>query len=191
MMMQMVPRTGGWVEVVCGPMFSGKSEELMRRLTRALIAGQRVELIRPACDTRHGSDELVSHAGRRMTAHRTSDLDRIRGLRAEVVGLDEIQFFPEDILEVVDALAGRGVRVVCSGLDMDYRRESWPVIEKLLPRAEFVDKLQAVCLCCGGPATLSQRLEADGSPAPIGGSTVEVGAGERYEARCRSCHQVG
>jgi thymidine kinase len=190
MMMQTIPRTGGWVEVVCGPMFSGKSEELLRRLTRAAIANQRVELVRPASDTRHDGDELVTHAGRRMTAHRTSDLEWIRDLDVEVLGLDEIQFFPEGILEVVDDMAGRGVRVVCSGLDMDYRRRPWPVIQTLLSRAEFIDKLQAVCLCCGGPATLSQRLEADGSPAPAAGSTIEIGSGERYEARCRACHEV-
>jgi thymidine kinase len=121
MMMQTVPRTGGWVEVVCGPMFSGKSEELLRRLTRAVIASQRVELVRPSSDTRH-DDELVTHAGRRMTANRTSDLDWIRDLDVEVLGLDEIQFFPLGILDVVEEMAARGVRVVCSGLDMDYRR---------------------------------------------------------------------
>lgn len=190
-MMRIVPRHGGWLEVVCGPMFSGKSEELMRRLTRAMIAGQAVELLRPALDTRHGADELVTHAGRRMAARRTADLDLVRSLSCDVLGLDEVQFFPAGIVEVVEELTGRGVRVVCSGLDMDYRRRPWPVTSELLARAEFADKLQAVCLCCGGPATASQRLEADGRAAPADGATVEIGAGERYEARCRACFGLG
>ena len=190
-MMRIVPRSGGWLEVICGPMFSGKSEELMRRLTRELIAGQSVELLRPAGDTRHADDELVSHAGRRMRARRIGDVEAVAAIESDVVGLDEVQFFPAEIVEIADRLAGRGVRVVCSGLDMDYRRQPWPVMEQLLARAEFIDKLQAVCLCCGAPATLSQRLDADGSPAPAAGATVEIGAGERYEARCRACFALG
>lgn len=189
--MRIVPRHGGWLEVVCGPMFSGKSEELMRRLTRATIARQRVELLRPAADTRHGPDELVSHAGQRMNGRRIADLDEIAALEADVIGFDEVQFFPEGIVDVIDDLTRRGVRVVCCGLDMDYRRRPWPVTQALLARAEFADKLQAVCLVCGGPATLSQRLEADGSPASDAGPTVEIGNGERYEARCRACFRSG
>lgn len=189
--MRVVPRAGGWLEVVCGPMFSGKSEELMRRLTRATIARQRVELLRPVVDTRHGPDELVSHAGQRMDGRRIADLGECADLDAEVVGFDEVQFFPEDVVRVVDALVGRGVRVICSGLDMDYRRRPWPVTQALLARAEFADKLQAVCTACGGPATLSQRLDADGTPASDAGPTVEIGDGARYEARCRACHRSG
>lgn len=187
--MRTVPRHGGWLEVVCGPMFSGKSEELMRRLTRAAIARQRVELLRPPMDTRHGPDELVSHDGRRMRGRRISDLDEVAGLRADVIGVDEVQFFPDGIVDVIDDLTGRGARVICSGLDMDYRRRPWPVIQALLARAEFVDKLQAVCLGCGGPATLSQRIESDGRPASDAGPTVEIGDGGRYEARCRACYR--
>lgn len=189
--MRVVPRTGGWLEVVCGPMFSGKSEELMRRLTRATIAGQRVDLLRPVVDTRHGPDELVSHAGQRMDGRRVADLAECAGLDAEVVGFDEVQFFPVEVVDVVDDLVERGVRVVCSGLDMDYRRRPWPVTQALLARAEFADKLQAVCMVCGGPATLSQRLEADGTPASDAGPTVEIGDGGRYEARCRTCYRPG
>lgn len=147
--MRIAPRHGGWLEMVCGPMFSGKSEELMRRLTRATIARQGVELLRSSVDTRHGPDEVVDH------------------------------------------LTHRGIRVVCSGLDMDYRRRPWPVTQALLARAEFADKLQAVCLQCGGPGTLSQRLESDGSPASEAGPAVEIGNGERYEARCRACYRTG
>jgi thymidine kinase len=113
----------------------------------------------------------------------------IRALEADVVGFDEVQFFPDGVVEVVDDLVDRGVRVVCSGLDMDYRRRPWPVPQALLARAEFADKLQAVCLVCGGPATLSQRIEADGTPASDSGPTVEIGNGERYEARCRACYR--
>lgn len=189
--MRIVPRHGGWLEVVCGPMFSGKSEELMRRLTRATIARQRVELLRPAVDTRHGPDELVSHAGLRMPGRRVADMAALRDIEADVVGFDEVQFFPDEVVDVVDHLTHRGIRVVCSGLDMDYRRRPWPVTQALLARAEFADKLQAVCLQCGGPATLSQRLEADGTPASEAGPAVEIGNGERYEARCRACYRSG
>lgn len=188
-MVRIVPTRGGWLEVVCGPMFSGKSEELMRRLTRARIAGQRVELVRPLLDTRTPPDELVSHAGRRMRSrgvHRVEELLALRGV--EVLGVDEVQFLGGPVADVLDALAERGVRVVCAGLDMDYRRRPWPVVQEILGRAEFVDKLQAVCLSCGGPATLTQRLGADGRPADPGGPTVSIGAAESYEARCRACH---
>ncbi|MGD9694658.1 MAG: thymidine kinase [Thermoleophilia bacterium] len=188
--MRVVPRQGGWVEIVCGPMFSGKSEELIRRLTRATIAGQRVELVRPSSDTR-GPDELVSHAGRRMRARRLGHLDELRRVEADVLGVDEVQFFPFEIVEIIDELAGSGMRVVCSGLDMDYRRRPWPVTQSLMARAEFADKLQAVCHRCGGPATLSQRLDEDGSPASESGPAIEIGAGGRYEARCRGCYLPG
>lgn len=170
-------------------MFSGKTEELMRRLTRATIAGQRVELLRPADDTRHGSDELISHALRKMAARRVpADFD-LTAVDVEVLGLDEVQFFPPQVVGMIETLADRGVRVVCCGLDMDYRRRPWAVTSDLLGRADFVDKLQAVCLSCGGPATLSQRLEADGAPAGEG-ALVEIGAADRYEARCRACHRL-
>lgn len=186
--MRIVPTQGGWLEVVCGPMFSGKSEELMRRLTRARIAGQSVELVRPLVDTRTPPDELVSHAGRRMRSRGVTDVEDLLRVRAQVLGVDEVQFFAGPVVEVLDALAARGVRVVCAGLDMDYRRRPWPVVQELLGRAEFVDKLQAVCLGCGGPATLTQRLEADGRPADPTGPTVSIGAAETYEARCRTCY---
>lgn len=185
--MRIVPAHGGWIEVVCGPMFSGKSEELIRRLTRSVIGGQRVELLRPGCDTRHADDELVSHAGRRMRARRVADPALIATLEADVIGLDEVQFFGPQVVELACRAADRGVRVICSGLDMDYLREPWPVMADLLARADFIDKLQAVCMRCGGPATTSCRLSARGEAA-AGGPRIEIGATERYEARCRACH---
>jgi thymidine kinase len=188
---RVVPSRGGWLEVVCGPMFSGKTEELMRRLTRARIAGQSVELVRPLVDTRSPADELVSHAGRRMRSRglrRPEEFAALRGV--DVLGVDEVQFFEGPVAEALDRLAASGVRVVCAGLDMDYRRRPWPVVQELLGRAEFVDKLQAVCLVCGGPATLTQRLDAAGRPAPEDDPTVRIGDSDVYEARCRSCHRI-
>ncbi len=162
-------------------MFSGKSEELMRRLTRAEIAGQRIEILRPPRDTRHASDELITHSGRRMRARRIESLDQISRLDAAVLGLDEIQFFDPGIVEVIDERVSQGVRVICCGLDMDYRRQAWPVVATLLARAEFIDKLQSVCLGCGGPATISHRID------PSQAQQVQIGAQETYRALCRRC----
>jgi thymidine kinase len=186
------PRQGGWLEVVCGPMFSGKSEEMIRRLRRAEIAGQRVILFKPRIDDRYAVADVVSHAGVRMSAVPVDGcaelLTRARG--AEVVGIDEVQFFEPTVVDAALALADRGARVIASGLDQDFRRQPFGPMPELLTRAEFVDKLQAVCHRCGGPATTTQRL-VDGRPAPYAGETVVVGAAEQYEARCRDCHEEG
>ncbi|MGZ8783661.1 MAG: thymidine kinase [Gaiellaceae bacterium] len=186
------PRHGGWLEVVCGPMFSGKSEEMIRRLRRAEIAGQRVILFKPRIDDRDAVADVVSHAGVRMSAVPVDGcaelLTRARG--AEVVGIDEVQFFEPTVVDAALALADRGARVIAAGLDQDFRRQPFGPMPELLTRAEFVDKLQAVCHRCGGPATTTQRL-VDGRPAPYAGETVVVGAAEQYEARCRDCHEAG
>ena len=183
---------GGWLEVICGPMFSGKSEEMIRRLRRAEIAGQRVVIFKPKLDDRYDAADVVSHAGARMRGVPVSSSRelRARAHEAEVVGIDEVQFFDDEIVVVALALADAGVRVVAAGLDQDFRRLPFGPMPALLAHAEFVDKLQAVCHRCGGPATTTQRL-VDGEPAPYSGETIVVGANEQYEARCRDCHQAG
>ena len=191
-MIRIPPHRGGWLEVICGPMFSGKSEEMIRRLRRAEIAGQRVVIFKPRIDDRYGATDVVSHAGARMRAVPVSTTAELvtRAHGFEVVGVDEVQFFDESIVSAVLELANRGLRVVAAGLDQDFRRLPFGSLPALLTHAEFVDKLQAVCHRCGGPATTTQRL-VDGRPAPYSGETVVVGAAEQYEARCRGCHEAG
>jgi thymidine kinase len=186
------PQRGGWLEVICGPMFSGKSEEMIRRLRRAEIAGQRVVIFKPRIDDRYDATDVVSHAGARMQAVPISSVTDIatRAKGFDVVGIDEAQFLGEATVRVALELADRGVRVVVAGLDQDFRRLPFGPMPDLLAHAEFVDKLQAVCHRCGGPATTTQRL-VDGEPAPYSGDTVVVGAAEQYEARCRGCHEAG
>jgi thymidine kinase len=173
-------------------MFSGKSEEMIRRLRRAEIAGQRVVIFKPLIDDRYDATDVVSHAGARMRAVPISSVAEI-GTHADgfdVVGIDEAQFLGEGVVATALELADRGVRVVVAGLDQDFRRLPFGPMPELLTHAEFVDKLQAVCNRCGGPATTTQRL-VDGRPAPYSGETVVVGAEEQYEARCRGCHEPG
>ena len=191
-MIRITPQRGGWIEVVCGPMFSGKSEEMIRRLRRAEIAGQSVVIFKPRIDDRYSSADVVSHAGARM---RGIPVESVRELAArargfDVVGIDEVQFFDGSIVDAALALAEGGARVVLAGLDQDFRRLPFGAMPELLSLADFVDKLQAVCHRCGGPATLTQRL-VDGRPAPYSGDTIVVGAAEQYEARCRDCHEAG
>jgi thymidine kinase len=186
------PQRGGWLEVICGPMFSGKSEEMIRRLRRAEIAGQRVVIFKPRIDDRFDVADVVSHAGLRMRAVPVDCVAQLvsRADGHEVVGIDEVQFFEASIVGAALELAERGLRVVAAGLDQDFRRLPFGPMPELLSHAEFVDKLQAVCHRCGGPATATQRL-VDGLPAPYSGETVVVGAAEQYEARCRGCHEPG
>ena len=191
-MIRIPPQRGGWLEVICGPMFSGKSEEMIRRLRRAAIAGQRVVIFKPLIDDRYDAADVVSHAGARMRAVPVSSvaeaIEHVDGF--DVVGIDEVQFFDSSVVPRALDLADRGVRVVVAGLDQDFRRLPFGPMPDLLSHAEFVDKLQAVCHRCGGPATTTQRL-VDGRPAPYSGETVLVGAAEQYEARCRGCHEPG
>ena len=186
------PQRGGWLEVICGPMFSGKSEEMIRRLRRAEIAGQRVVIFKPRIDDRYDATDIVSHAGARMQAVPVASVAEIaeHSQGYEVVGIDEAQFLGDGVVATALDLADRGVRVVVAGLDQDFRRLPFGPMPQLLTHAEFVDKLQAVCHRCGGPATTTQRL-VDGQPAPYSGDTVVVGAAEQYEARCRACHEAG
>jgi thymidine kinase len=162
---------GGWLEVICGPMFSGKSEEMIRRLRRAEIAGQRVIIFKPRIDDRYDASDVVSHAGIRMRGVPVTGVaelvERARGF--EVVGIDEIQFFEPEIVAAALALADAGVRVVAAGLDQDFRRQAFGVMSDLLAHAEFVDKLQAVCHRCGDrrrPRSASWTARPRRTPAP-------------------------
>ena len=183
----------GWIEVVSGVMFSGKTEELIRRVRRALIAGRRVQLFKSHLDDRYGGEfRITSHDGRRIDAEPVSSSVQVAemvGERTRVVAIDEAQFLDDGICDVVDALADSGVRVIVAGTDMDFRGEPFGPMGLLLARAERIDKLSAICVVCGDPATRNQRL-IDGRPAPAEGPTIQVGGAESYEARCRPCHVV-
>jgi thymidine kinase len=188
---RLFPERGGWLEVVCGPMFSGKSEELIRRLRRAEIAGQRALIVKPRIDDRYDIGHVVSHAGATMRAVAVARPEEILAIADgyDAVGIDEVQFFSGEIVGVIERLVDRGARVVVAGLDQDFRGLPFGSLPELLCRAELVDKLQAVCHRCGGPATMTQRL-VDGRPAAMDGETIVVGALDSYEARCRACHEL-
>ena len=173
-------------------MFSGKSEEMIRRLRRAEIAGQRVIIFKPRIDDRYDVTDVVSHAGARMRAVAVDGVSELVGRSTghDVVGIDEVQFFDDGIVDAIDALVGGGARVVAAGLAQDFRGLPFGAMPTLLCVAEFVDKLEAVCHRCGGPATMTQRL-VNGEPAPYSGETIVVGALDSYEARCRDCHEAG
>ncbi len=183
----------GWVEVITGVMFSGKSEELIRRARRALIAGRRVQLFKSILDDRYGGQfRISSHDGRQIDAepisHSKQIEEKVLG-DSEVVAIDEAQFLDDGICEVVQALADAGKRVILVGTDMDFRGHPFGPMGLLLARADEIDKLNAICVVCGDPATRNQRL-IDGKPAPADAPVIFVGGSESYEARCRSCHDV-
>lgn len=184
---------GGWIEVVSGVMFSGKSEELLRRVRRAVLARKRVQVFKSHLDERYGGLQVVStHDGGRIESEPVSSsvelMERHRR-GTEVVAVDEVQFLDGGIVEVANALADAGIRVILAGTDMDFRGEPFGPMAALLAIAERVDKLQAICVRCGQLATRNQRL-LDGHPAPAEGPTIHVGGLESYEARCRQCHEV-
>jgi thymidine kinase len=184
--------TGGWIEIICGSMFSGKTEELIRRLRRARIARQKVQVFKPAIDTRYADREVTSHNGLQIEAtpvQGTADLRARIAPDTTVVAVDEAQFFENDLIELCTALADQGLRVIVAGLDMDFRGEPFGPVPALMAQAEQVDKLQAICISCGGPASRTQRL-IDGEPARYDDPVILVGASEVYEARCRGCHEV-
>ncbi len=184
--------TGGWIEVICGSMFSGKTEELIRRVRRAQIARQKVQVFKPAIDTRYARQEVTSHNGLQVEALPVEDIAQVRTLiepDTTVVALDEVQFFDDDVVSLCEELANRGVRVIVAGLDLNFRGEPFGPMPELMARAERVDKLQAICVVCGGPASRTQRL-INGQPAAYDDPVILVGAKEVYEARCRGCHRV-
>lgn len=181
----------GRLEVICGPMFSGKTEELMRRLRREQIAGRSVVVFKPKIDARYAADLVTSHNGVNMPAVVTELGFTHPGEDYDVIGIDEIQFFPELIVltDIQWLTEGLGKKIIVTGLDQTFRREPFGVVPTLMALADRVDKLDAVCAICGTDATLTQRL-VDGNPAPADGPTVLIGGLETYEARCRGCHQV-
>ncbi len=183
----------GWIEVVSGVMFSGKSEELLRRVRRALIARKRVQVFKSHLDDRYGGIfRISSHDGTQLEAipvNRSLQIAELVKPETEVVAIDEAHFLDDGIVAVVNELADRGVRVILTGTDMDFRGEPFGPVPKLLAIAETVDKLHAICVVCGELATRNQRL-IDGEPAPAEGPTIQVGGSETYEARCRKCHIV-
>ncbi len=176
----------GWIEVVCGSMFSGKTEELIRRLNRALIANQHVEIFKPSVDKRYDNDNVVSHNANTI---RSTPVDFARDILllsgdCDVVGIDEAQFFDHSLVEVCEKLANNGKRVIIAGLDLDFEAKPFEPVPSLMSIAEFVTKVHAICACCGNIATFSYRLSADIEK-------VKLGEKESYEARCRTCYVEG
>ncbi len=186
------PRSG-WIELICGSMFSGKTEELLRRVRRAEIARQKVQLFKPSLDNRYGTTRIASHNG--MSRENVIVVSRAREILERlnpdttVVAIDEVQFFDWTIADVCNELADRGIRVICAGLDLDFRGEPFGPVPLLMAQAERVDKLHAICVRCGAEASRTQRL-INGRPANYDDPVILVGASEVYEARCRYCHEV-
>lgn len=182
----------GSIEVICGSMFSGKTDELIRRLVRATIARQKVQVFKPAIDVRYALEKVTSHAGSDFAALPVKTAGDIRSRLEDsttVVAMDETQFFDEEIIEVVQELAAGGLRVVVAGLDMDFRGEPFGPMPALMSMAEKVEKLHAICMVCGEEASRTQRL-VNGKPARYDDPVVIVGASELYEARCRRHHEL-
>ena len=182
----------GYIEVITGSMFCGKTDELIRRLRRATIARQKVQVFKPAIDNRYAVEKVTSHAGSEFDAIPIQNANEIlERLSADttVVGIDEAQFFDPQVIAISERLADRGLRVLVAGLDTDFRGEPFGPMPILMAKAEIVDKLHAICMVCGEPASRTQRL-VDGNPARYDDPVVIVGADELYEARCRMHHQV-
>jgi thymidine kinase len=185
--------SAGWIEVICGVMFSGKSEELIRRVRRAIIAKKKVQVFKSHLDERYsGIYQVSSHDGRTVEAVPVDTPEQIAHLvhaDTQVVAIDEAQFLDDSIVPLVTALANRGMRVIIAGTDSDFRGEPFGPMPELLAIAEVVDKLHAICVICGNPASRNQRL-IGGRPARYDSPTIMVGSTEAYEARCRACHSV-
>jgi thymidine kinase len=178
------PNNTGWIEVICGSMFSGKTEELIRRIKRAVYGKQKVQVFKPKIDNRYDENALVSHSQLKLIStpiERAEEIFYRLSPDTQVVAIDEVQFFGQEAVPVVEALANRGLRVLCAGLDQDYQGKPFEPMPHLLAVAEYVTKQLAICVVCGNPANRSQRLISSGE-------RVVVGAAEAYEARCRRCH---
>jgi len=188
---------GGFLEVITGPMFAGKTTELIKRIERQMFAKRKVALFKPSIDNRYSEDEVVAHNGLRYEAFviptnaegvgKIVEITKREGY--EVIGIDEVQFFPMDIVGALERLADEGVYVIASGLNLDFKGDPFPVTKELLVRADNIVYLTAVCTVCGRPATRSQRL-INGKPAPKDSPVILVGGRESYEARCREHHIV-
>ena len=178
----LTPRNCGWIEVICGPMFSGKTEELIRRLVRAQYAKQRVAIFKPKTDNRYSDDYIVSHNKRKIKSIIVESSDNIYQNKdeADVFGIDEAQFFDDKLIDIVNKLAEIDKRVVVAGLDKDYTGKSFGPIRQLMIDAEYVSKVNAICISCGDPASFTQRISAEKD-------LVVVGETDKYEARCRKC----
>ncbi|MBE6136932.1 MAG: thymidine kinase [Erysipelotrichaceae bacterium] len=182
----------GWVEVITGPMFAGKTEELIRRVKRMEYAKKHYLVFKPAIDVRYSSNEVVSHNKKSVNAiniSHGSDIKRYLKRDTQAIVIDEVQFFDDSLVKYVQELAGAGLRVICAGLDTDFRGEPFGIVGPLMAVAEQVTKLTAICSECGTDATRTQRI-IDGKPAYYDDPTILVGANDSYEARCRCCHEV-
>ena len=182
----------GSIELICGSMFSGKSEELIRRIRRAQYGKQNIIVFKPAIDNRYSKETIMTHNGNSINAHPVKSLtDIIEKLTPtiDVVGIDEVQFFEKEIVDLVSQLADQGYRVILAGLDTNFRGEPFGVMPELMALSESVTKLNAICPQCGADASRTQRL-IDGKPANYDDPIIKIGAAESYEPRCRKCHQV-
>lgn len=179
------PKDTGWIEVICGCMFSGKTEELIRRLRRAQIAKQNVVIFKPLIDTRYSDSEIVSHSEQSLPSVMVESPKEIyeKSKDAEVIGIDEAQFYSDELIDVCNKLADEGKRVIVAGLDQDYKGKPFDPMPQLLAIAEYITKTLAICVVCGNPADRTQRNASSGE-------RVLVGASESYEARCRKCHTI-
>ena len=186
-------RKFGWIECICGSMFSGKSEELLRRIKRGVIAKQKVLLFKPSIDNRYDENRVSTHNGNSydsISIEKSSDiLNFVKDTEYDIIGIDEIQFFDNDIVKIINKLADDGIRVIVAGLDMDFKAEPFHPMPEIMAISEMVTKLHAVCNKCGKEASRSQRL-INGKPAKYDDPIVVIGASESYEARCRHCHEI-
>ena len=186
-------RKFGWIECICGSMFSGKSEELLRRIKRGVIAKQKVLLFKPSIDNRYDENRVSTHNGNSydsISIEKSSDiLNFVKDTKYDIIGIDEIQFFDNDIVKIINKLADDGIRVIVAGLDMDFKAEPFHPMPEIMAISEMVTKLHAVCNKCGKEASRSQRL-INGEPAKYDDPIVVIGASESYEARCRHCHKI-
>ena len=183
--MTLTPKNSGWIEVICGPMFSGKTEELIRRLIRAQIAKQVVTIFKPALDDRYSEDYIMSHNKRKIKSISIKNIRDINKYseKSDVVGIDEAQFFDNTIIDICKNLAEKGKRIVIAGLKKDYQAIPFGPMPQLLVDAEYVTKVNAICMQCGNPANFSQRITDEKKQ-------VVIGETDKYEARCRKCFQI-
>lgn len=183
--MTITPKNSGWIEVICGSMFSGKTEELIRRLRRAQIAQMEVSIFKPSIDNRYSEKQIVSHNQTKMTSYIVKNVKEIESLGrlSEVIGIDEAQFFDSSIINICKILADSGKRVIVAGLDTDYRGLPFGPMPHLMCEADYLDKFRAICIKCGNPASYSQRISFESGQ-------VLVGELDKYEARCRNCFEA-
>lgn len=182
----------GRLEIICGPMFSGKSEELIRRLKRTILAKKNTVIFTPQIDNRYLKDHICSHDGKHLEAIPITSIEEVLNHiddTTQVIGIDEVQFLQGETVKVIMELVSKGKRVICAGLDKDFKAESFGCMPELLALADEVTKLTAICMCCGRPANFTQRL-IEGNPASYNDPLILIGASESYEARCRLCYAI-